>query len=161
MIIRVATAADWPTIWTILKPVFAAGETYAVDRKISADKAHAMWMDAPKATFVSEADGQITGTYYIKTNAQGGGAHVCNCGYVVADHAQGQGIARAMCEHSQTQARDLDYTAMQFNMVLATNTGAVALWQKLGFETVGTLPGAFDHPTAGLTDGYVMFKKLA
>lgn len=147
-------------IWTLLKPVFAAGETYAVDRTISADKAHAMWMDTPAATFVAITDGQITGTYYIKTNAQGGGAHVCNCGYVVAEDAQGQGIARAMCEHSQTQARDLGYTAMQFNMVLETNKGAVALWHKLGFDAVGTLPNAFDHPSQGLTDGHVMFKSL-
>ena len=160
MNIRPATAADWPTIWTLLKPVFAAGETYAVDRTISADRAHAMWMEVPAATFVVETDGAITGTYYIKTNAAGGGAHVCNCGYVVAEAAQGQGIARAMCEHSQFAALDLGYKAMQFNMVLASNVGAVALWHKLGFETVGTLPHAFDHPTAGMTDGYVMFKTL-
>ena len=161
MLIRAATQSDWPAIWAILQPVFRAGETYAVARSISADAAHAMWMDAPTATFVVEIDGAIAGTYYIKTNAAGGGAHVCNCGYVVAEDAQGQGLARAMCEHSQDAARDLDYTAMQFNMVLATNTGAVKLWHKLGFETVGTLPGAFDHPTAGLTDGYVMFKTLS
>ena len=161
MRIRAATAADWSTIWAMLQPVFKGGETYAVARNISADAAHTMWMDAPKATFVCETDGQITGTYYIKTNAKGGGAHVCNCGYVVAKDAQGQGIARAMCEHSQIQARDLGYKAMQFNMVLATNAGAVALWHKLGFETVGTLPKAFDHPVAGLTDGFVMFKTLA
>jgi ribosomal protein S18 acetylase RimI-like enzyme len=50
---------------------------------------------------------------------------------------------------------------MQFNMVLATNAGAVALWHKLGFETVGTLTHAFEHPVAGPTNGYVMFKTLA
>lgn len=160
MKIRPATQSDWPAIWSMLEPVFRAGETYAVSRTISADAAHAMWMDAPAATFVAEVEDQITGTFFIKTNAAGGGAHVCNCGYVVAEAAQGQGIARAMCEHSQSQARDLGYKAMQFNMVLATNKGAVALWSKLGFETVGTLPHAFDHPTAGLTDGYVMFKTL-
>jgi ribosomal protein S18 acetylase RimI-like enzyme len=145
----------------MLKPVFAAGETYAVDRLISADAARAMRRDAPAATFVAETDGQIIGTYFIKTNAMGGGAHVCNCGYVVSEAAQGQGVARGMCEHSQVMARDMGYKAMQFNMVVATNVGAVALWRKLGFETVGTLPRAFDHPSAGLTDGYVMFKALA
>ena len=75
MSIRIATQSDWPAIWAILQPVFRAGETYAVDRTISADAAHKMWMETPKATFVTEADGQITGTYYIKTNAAGGGAH--------------------------------------------------------------------------------------
>jgi ribosomal protein S18 acetylase RimI-like enzyme len=160
MTLRAATNADWPLIWTLLQPVFRAGETYAVDRTISADAAHQMWMTAPHSTYVMETEGQITGTYYIKTNAAGGGAHVCNCGYVVAEAAQGQGIARAMCEHSLSAAKDAGYTAMQFNMVLATNKGAVALWHKLGFETVGTLPQAFDHPAAGLVDGFVMFRAL-
>lgn len=118
-----------------------------------------MWCDAPAATFVAD-DGGILGTYFIKTNHQGGARHVCNCGYVTADAAQGRGIARAMCEHSQTEARAMGYRAMQFNMVLASNVGAVALWQKLGFLIVGTLPAAFDHPRLGMVDGHVMWKQL-
>ncbi|AKS45645.1 Ribosomal protein S18 acetylase RimI [Octadecabacter temperatus] len=159
MMIRRATDADWPAIWDMLRPVFRAGETYAVSRDIDEAAARAMWMDAPAATFVAQ-DGEILGTYYIKTNHQGGGAHVCNCGYVTADAARGRGVAGMMCEHSQDAARDLGYGAMQFNMVLASNAGAVRLWQKLGFDIVGTLPSAFDHPTLGTVDGHVMWKAL-
>jgi len=157
--IRRANEADWPAIWDMLRPVFRAGETYAVARDIDEATARAMWMDAPAATFVAE-DAEILGTYYIKTNHQGGGAHVCNCGYVTSVAAQGRGIARAMCEHSQSEARDLGYRAMQFNMVLASNAGAVRLWQKLGYDIVGTLPSAFDHPAQGMVDGHVMWKAL-
>ncbi|HCP82047.1 MAG TPA: GNAT family N-acetyltransferase [Octadecabacter sp.] len=157
--IRRANEADWPAIWDMLRPVFRAGETYAVARDIDEATARAMWMDAPAATFVAE-DAEILGTYYIKTNHQGGGAHVCNCGYVTSVAAQGRGIARAMCEHSQSEARDLGYRAMQFNMVLASNAGAVRLWQKLGYDIVGTLPLAFDHPAQGMVDGHVMWKAL-
>ncbi len=46
------------------------------------------------------------------------------------------------------------------HLVVSTNNGAVRLWQKLGFEIVGTLPEAFNHPTQGLVDAYVMYKKL-
>lgn len=159
MIIRRATDADWPAIWAMLEPVFRAGETYAVDRDISQDAARALWMDAPNETFVA-VDDDILATYYIKTNHKGGASHVCNCGYVTAAAAQGRGVARIMCEHSQDVARDLGYTAMQFNLVLASNVGAVALWRKLGFKSVGTLPGAFDHPTLGLVDAHVMWKAL-
>lgn len=146
----------------MLEPVFRAGETYAVDRDITEVAAKGMWMDAPAVTFVAldGATDEILGTYYIKTNHQGGGAHVCNCGYVTAAAARGKGIAGAMCDHSQSVARDLGYRAMQFNMVLASNAGAVRLWQKLGFDIVGTLPMAFDHPTLGLIDGHVMWKAL-
>lgn len=157
--IRRATDADWPAIWDMLRPVFRAGETYAVACDIDEAAAHAMWMDAPAATYVAE-DGEVFGTYYIKTNHQGGGAHVCNCGYVTADAARGRGVAGAMCEHSQSAARDLGYRAMQFNMVLASNAGAVRLWQKLGYDIVGTLPAAFNHPRLGMVDGHVMWKTL-
>lgn len=157
--IRRATDADWPAIWDMLRPVFRAGETYAVPRDIDEAAARAMWMDAPAATYVAE-DGEVFGTYYIKTNHQGGGAHVCNCGYVTADAARGRGVAAAMCEHSQSAARDLGYRAMQFNMVLASNAGAVRLWQKLGYDIVGTLPAAFNHPRLGMVDGHVMWKTL-
>lgn len=157
--IRQATPADWPAIWTILEPVFRAGETYAVDRDISEDAARAVWMDLPAATYVAEDDG-ILATYYIKTNFKGAASHICNCGYVTAHGAQGRGLATRMCEHSQVAARTLGYKAMQFNLVLASNVGAVALWQKLGFNIVGTLPSAFDHPRLGMVDGHVMWKTL-
>ena len=137
--IRAAAEADWPAIWSILEPVFRAGETYAIDRDISEDAARALWISAPRATYVAEAEGEILGTYYIKSN------HACNCGYVTAAAAQGRGIASAMCRHSLEEAPRLGYRAMQYNLVLASNDGAVRLWQKLGFEIVGTLPAAFDH----------------
>ncbi|AGI66884.1 GCN5-related N-acetyltransferase [Octadecabacter antarcticus 307] len=169
MQIRPATDADWPAIWGVLRPVFRAGETYAIDRDISEDAARALWMDAPAATYIAEdrfaqdcfvQDRAVLGTYFIKTNHQGGGRHVCNSGYVTARAAQGRGIAAKMCDHSQLAARDLGYTAMQFNMVLASNAGAVRLWQRLGYDIVGTLPLAFNHPILGLVDGLVMWKAL-
>ncbi|MEW8381327.1 MAG: GNAT family N-acetyltransferase, partial [Candidatus Thiodiazotropha taylori] len=100
------------------------------------------------------------GTYYIKTNQAGPGSHVCNCGYMVPSSSRGKGLATAMCEHSQNTARDLGYKAMQFNFVASTNEGAVRLWQKLGFEVVGRLPEAFNHPVKGYVDALVLYKWL-
>jgi L-amino acid N-acyltransferase YncA len=157
--IRPATDADWPAIWAILRPVFRAGETYAIDRDITETAARTLWLDGPAATYIAEDD-VVLGTYFIKTNHQGGARHVCNCGYVTTAAAQGRGIAAQMCDQSQLAARALGYTAMQFNMVLASNAGAIRLWQRLGYDIVGTLPLAFDHPTLGLVDGYVMWKAL-
>ena len=149
---------DWPQVWAILEPVFRAGETYSLDRDISQDEAYRIWVTAPTATFVCHDEGSILGTYYIKPNHGGPGSHVCNCGYVVAPQARGRGLATAMCRHSQDQAHRLKFRAMQYNLVVSTNEGAVRLWEKLGFRTVGTLPGAFRHPTQGFVDAFVMFK---
>ncbi len=157
--IRPATAADHAAIWALLEPVFRAGETYAVDPTISREAALDYWTGGA-ACYVVEDQGAIVGTYYIKTNQPGGGAHICNCGYIVGDAARGRGLAGQMCEASQEQARALGYRAMQFNFVLESNAGAVRLWHRLGFTTVGTIPEAFDHPTAGMVRAFVMYKPL-
>lgn len=159
--IRPATPEEFDLIWPLLRDVFRAGDTYAVDPAISPDAARRYWMTDAVATFVAEGPEGVVGTYYIKTNQPGGGAHVCNCGYIVSPAARGQGIAAQLCTHSQTEAARLGYRAMQFNFVLASNVGAVRLWHRLGFETVGTIPEAFDHPTDGMVDAYVMYKRLA
>ncbi|MEJ8560172.1 N-acetyltransferase [Yoonia sp. GPGPB17] len=158
--IRAATPADFDLIWPLLRDVFRAGDTYAVDPEISETEARAYWMKQARATYVAESDAGIVGTYYIKTNQPGGGAHICNCGYIVSPTARGQGIAAMLCMHSQDEARRLGYHAMQFNFVLASNDGAVRLWHRLGFETVGTIPDAFQHPKQGMVDAFVMYRRL-
>ena len=65
-----------------------------------------------------------------------------------------------MCLHSLGHARSRRYLAMQFNFVVSTNERAVRLWQSLGFEIVGRLPGAFRHPTQGFVEALVMYQTL-
>ena len=159
--VREYTSGDWPALWAIMEPVFRAGETYAFDPAITEAEAQRVWIEVPAATYVAvDETGMLLGTYYIRPNQPGLGAHVCNCGYIVAAAARGQGIASRLCEHSQDEARRLGFRAMQFNLVVSTNTGAVRLWQTLGFPIVGTLPGAFNHPRLGYVDAYVMYKQL-
>ena len=160
MIIRQANREDFDAIWPIFNEVVAAGDTYAYPIDTGRDEAFRLWMTTPRQTWVAEEHGVILGTYYIKTNQAGPGDHVCNCGYMVSSAARGRGLATAMCEHSQTVARGMGYKAMQFNFVAATNNGAVRLWQTLGFDTVGCLPRAFNHPTEGYVDALVMYKWL-
>lgn len=160
MRIREATEDDFGQIWSIFHEVVSAGDTYAFDVNTDAAGARRLWLDVPRKTFVAEDKGEIVATYYIKTNQSGPGEHVCNCGYMVASVHRGKGIAAELCEHSQLIARSLGYKAMQFNFVATSNTGAVRLWSKLGFETVGRLPQAFNHPEQGLVDALVMYKWL-
>ena len=153
--------AEWPAVWTLLQPVFQSGETFAFSPNISEGEAREAWLAAPAATYVAKGpDDRVVGTYFIKPNQPGLGSHVCNCGYVVAESSRGQGVASLMCEHSQAEAKRLGFLAMQFNLVVSTNESAVGLWQKLGFQTVGRLPGAFRHQRLGLVDAFVMFKTL-
>ena len=158
--IRPALPADDEAIWRVIEPTFRAGETYPLPRDISLADALVYWRAPGHEVFVAEDDGRVVGRYYLRANARGGGAHVANCGYVVAANERRRGVARAMCAHSLEQARARRFAAMQFNFVVASNERAVRLWQRCGFTIVGTLPRAFAHPTLGLVDAYVMFLTL-
>jgi ribosomal protein S18 acetylase RimI-like enzyme len=160
VLIRPATKDDWSAIWSFVEPVLRAGETYALPRDMTEAEAEAYWMGADRETFVAVEGGRILGTYYLRANQQGGGSHIANCGYITSAAATGRGVARTMCLHSIGHARERGFRGMQFNLVVSSNERAVRLWQALGFETVGRLPRAFNHPALGDVDALVMFKPL-
>lgn len=160
MLIRPARAEDAPALWHILEPAIRAGETYALPRDMSEADALAYWTGPDRETFVADEGGHILGTYYLRANQAGGGAHVANCGYVTAPEAGGRGVGRFMALDSLDRARVHGFAAMQFNFVVDTNDRAVRLWESLGFAIVGRLPGAFRHPRLGDVDALVMFRAL-
>jgi ribosomal protein S18 acetylase RimI-like enzyme len=127
---------------------------------MSKDDGLAYWTGPDRQTFVADQDGEIVGTYYVRGNQLGGGAHVANSAYMTAGHACGRGVARGMCQDSLRYARELGFRAMQFNFVISTNERAVRLWRDLGFEIVGRLPLAFLHPHGNYVDVLVMFQPL-
>ena len=160
LIIRRPTDSDRDAIWEIFHAVVAPGDTYAFDPKISRDDAMRYWFDPNNRVYVAGQDRHIFGTYILRANQSGGGSHVANAAFMVASNARGSGVGRAMAEHCLNEARTLGFRAMQFNFVVSTNADAIHLWKQLAFEIVGTLPGAFKHPTRGYVDVYVMFRPL-
>ncbi|MFI5093371.1 MAG: GNAT family N-acetyltransferase [Candidatus Acidiferrum sp.] len=160
MIIREASAQDNDAIWRILEPVIRGGDTYALRADMNREGALAYWQPAEHEVFVAEENREILGTYYLRANQQGGGAHVANCGYMTAPWASGRGVARAMCQHSLERAKARGFRAMQFNFVVSSNERAVRLWQSMGFEIAGRLPGAFMHPVRGAVDALIMYRQL-
>lgn len=158
--IRPSEPADSNAVWSILEPVIRAGDAYSLPRDMPRESALAFWFADGYQVFVAEDEGRIVGTYFLRANQLGGGAHVANCGYATAADSTGKGIARAMCTHSLAHAKRLGFRAMQFNFVISTNERAVRLWKGLGFEIVGQLPQAFLHPSLGYVDAYVMYRSL-
>lgn len=154
------SAKDQDALWDLLAPEFQAGETYAIDPYISKKDAVEYWTGGDSKALVVRLKGQVVGTYYLRPNLDGGGAHVCNCGFIVDKEARGMGVGRFMFEHALELAVEQGYLAMQFNFVIATNDRAIKLWQSEGFEIVGRLPKAYQHPKAGYVDAFVMFREL-
>ena len=158
--VRAAGPEDWPEIWAIFRAVVGAGETYAYDPDTTEEAARALWTGPPATAYVAVTGEGVVGTYLIKPNQPGLGAHVANAGFMVAPGRSGQGIGRAMGEHALAEARRAGYRAMQFNFVVSANARAVALWQSLGFAIVGTVPQAFRHKSLGLVDVHIMHRFL-
>ena len=158
--IRKAEETDFEAIWPIFHHVVQQGDTYTYAPETTKEQARAIWMSSENATYVALIDDQVVGTYILRRNQAGQGSHVANCGYMVSQEARGKGIGKAMCEHSQEEARRMGFHAMQFNIVVSTNTSAVSLWKKCGFAIVGTLPQAYRHKELGLVDAYVMYRFL-
>jgi ribosomal protein S18 acetylase RimI-like enzyme len=160
MLIRAIRQGDADAIWRILGPVIRAAETYTLPQDMDKDSALAFWLSTEHEVFVADDAGQIVGTYFLRANQKGGGAHVANCGYVTSANAEGRGVGRAMCQHSVSRAKERGFRAMQFNFVVSSNVRAVRLWESLGFTIVGRLPRAFKHPGLGYVDALVMYRDL-
>lgn len=154
------TKEDFKAFWPVFKDVVMAQETYAIDPEISFEAAYNLWCVFPHKAFVIKDNDVILGSYYIKANSAGPSAHIANCGYMVSPESRGKGVARKLCLHSQEIALTLGYTAMQFNAVVATNTIAIELWQKLGYDIIGTIPKAYNHRKLGFVDSFIMYKQL-
>jgi GNAT superfamily N-acetyltransferase len=162
MLIREARSADWPAIWSFMRDIVAAGETFMWERDTSEDVARARWYHRPpgRTVVAADEDGAILGTAETHPNQGGPGSHVANAGFMVNPAHAGRGVGRALGGHVVEQARADGYRAMQFNAVVETNTAAVMLWRKLGFEVLTTVPEAFHHPVQGYVGVHVMHRRL-
>jgi len=159
--IRDATADDWPEIWPIFDAIVQAGETYAYDPALTSEQARDLWLERPPGrTVVALVDGRVVGTAKMGPNRPARGSHVGTASFMVGPAARGHGVGRALAEHVVDWHREHGYRGIQFNAVVETNESAVALWQSLGFRIIGTVPGAFHHPTHGYVGLHVMHLDL-
>lgn len=158
--IRKAVEDDREAIWKIMEPVIRKGNTYAFDPASSREEMLGTWCGKGAHTYVAELNDRVVGTFMMKDNQPGLGSHVANAGYMVSPEYAGLGIGRRMGEYSIQEARRLGYKAMQFNMVVSTNTAAVRLWTRLGFDIIGEVPEAFYQAGKGYVSAYIMHRIL-
>ncbi|TFD73180.1 GNAT family N-acetyltransferase [Cryobacterium fucosi] len=159
MDIRDAVPSDWPSIYPIFAAVVADGRSYSYPAGLSSDAARLLWLGQER-TVVAEIDGRIVGTAILGPNRPGRGSHIATASFMVDPVAQGQGVGRALGIHVVDWARSAGYRGIQFNAVVETNEPAVKLWRSLGFEVIGTVPGAFEHAEQGFVGLHIMFKSL-
>lgn len=162
VLIREATDRDWDAIWPFFRTIVEAGETYTYPPDIDERAARELWLLTPPGrtvVAVDPDDGTVLGSAKMNPNQMGGGSHVAGASFMVNPDAGRRGVGRALGEYALRWARAEGYRAMQFNAVVETNTGAVALWESLGFEIIGTVPEAFRHPTHGYVGLHIMYQR--
>ncbi|MEV6346880.1 GNAT family N-acetyltransferase [Actinoplanes sp. NPDC051851] len=150
--------ADWDQVWPIVRQVVRAADTYTYDPAMTEAAARGTWLESPPGRTVVAVEGsRVTGTAKMGPNKPGPGAHVATASFMVAENARGRGIGAALCRYAIDWAREQGYAGIQFNAVAASNTAAVAVYRRLGFTIVGTVPRAFQHPTLGRVGLHIMY----
>ncbi len=158
VVVRPIADGDWDPVYAIFSSVIAEGETYAYREVATSEEARAMWIQGPPGdTIVALRDDVILGTATFGPNRPGRGSHVATASFMVSAESRGSGVGRVMCEYAIAWAREKGYAGMQFNAVVSTNVFAIELYRKLGFVTIGTVPGAFDHATLGRVGLDIMY----
>ncbi|HEY5438444.1 MAG TPA: GNAT family N-acetyltransferase [Acidimicrobiales bacterium] len=156
--IRPIAEGDWPAVVALFRAVVAEGDTYAYPDGLSSDEAHELWVESPPGhTVVALRDGVLVATAKYGPNRPGRGAHISTASFMVSVEWRGTGVGRALCDYVLARSREAGYAGMQFNAVVSTNTNAIALYRTLGFVTIGTVPGAFDHAQLGPVGLDIMF----
>ncbi|MEP2668146.1 MAG: GNAT family N-acetyltransferase [Cyclobacteriaceae bacterium] len=158
--IRVFEEKDKEAVWDIISKVVASGETYVFHPDSSREKMLAYWLAPAKQVYVATLDDKVVGSFTLAPNQPDRGAHIANGSYMVSPDHGGKGIGTFMARYSLEEAKRLGYLAMQFNIVIKSNEHAVRLWKKVGFDIIGEIPNAFNHPRLGMTNAYIMYRAL-
>lgn len=151
---------DFDAFWPAFQAIICKEDTYAYDPQWTKEEACQHWFGPKQAVFFVKSQNDILGSYYLRPNAFGPGGHISNAGFMVSPAHQNKGIGRLMGQDAIQRAKAQGFQAMQFNRVVSTNTQAVALWQSLGFNIIGTVPRGFKHKTLGFVDTYIMHRFL-
>lgn len=156
MDIREWCEGDLAAMLPIWNEVVQAGNAFPQVDPMGADEARAFFATQSR-TAVAEVDGRVIGLYILHPNNVGRCGHVANASYAVASSARGQGVGRALVQDSLRQLAPLGFRGLQFNAVVASNQGAIALYEQLGFARIGTIPGGFRNGQGAYEDMHVFY----
>lgn len=140
--IRAYQTEDLPAMTALWNGVVIAGNAFPQEETMTNDQAAAFFA-AQSFTGVAEQNGKIAGLYILHPNYSGRLSHIANASYCVDENLRGAGIGEQLVLHSLQTAKALEFKILQFNAVVASNTSAMHLYEKLGFVKIGVIPGGY------------------
>lgn len=87
--------------------------------------------------------GKILGLYILHPNNIGRCGHIANASYAVASASRGLHIGEKLVKDCMEQAHAIGFRILQFNAVVASNIHARHLYERIGFQQLGTIPEGF------------------
>ena len=144
IIVRKYEEKDLPAMIRIWNKVVEDGVAFPQEECLD-EKTGAEFFAAQTYTAVAEnrENGQVLGLYILHPNNVGRCGHICNASYAVKKSVRGQHIGEKLVKHCIAQGKTCGFRVLQFNAVVKSNTGALALYKKLGFTQLGVIPGGF------------------
>ena len=139
---RLYAKKDIPAMTAIWNRVVEDGIAFPQTEPMTLAEAEAFFAEQT-ACGVAETDDGVVGMYILHPNNIGRCGHISNASYAVAPEARGTGVGESLVRHCLAQAKAEGFRLIQFNAVVATNTAARHLYEKLGFVQVGIIPGGF------------------
>ena len=95
---------------------------------------------------------EIVGMYILHPNNVGRCGHICNASYAVRREVRGEHIGEKLVLDCLAQAKVKGFRIMQFNAVVANNTHALHLYERIGFTRLGVIPHGFRMPNGHYED---------
>lgn len=140
--IREYTDRDLDQMIRIWNEVVQSGTAFPQTDLLDNERARSFFGEQ-SFTAVAELEGEVLGLYILHPNNIGRCGHIANASYAVASGMRGKHIGESLVKHSITKGRELGFRILQFNAVVASNTPAIRLYEKLGFTRLGIISGGF------------------
>lgn len=144
MRIRAYRSADVPQMRTIWNEVVRAGNAFPQFDELADDaEADAFFASQTRTAVAEDDEGRVLGLYILHPNNIGRCSHTANTSYAVDASVRGQGVGRALVQDSLDNLAPCGFRGLQFNAVVASNVRAIRLYESMGFDRVGVIPGGF------------------
>lgn len=151
---------DENALYEMFREIVDSGSQFPYESS-SRDEFYCQFLNPSTHVYVCRSDsGEPVGAFCLRANYSGRSSHIANASYMVKSTHRGQGIGSLLVQASLQLAEQSGFSAMQYNMVLSQNLPAVKLYQKFGFQTIGTIPQAIRNPDGSYQDGLILYRSL-
>ena len=151
--IRAYQSKDAALAAQIWNEVVADGNVFPQDTEMTADAANHFFLEQTYTGIAEDTEThEILGLYILHPNNVGRCGHICNASYAVRKNIRGLYIGEKLVLDCLKMAKEKQFRILQFNAVVATNTHALHLYERIGFKKLGTIPGGFRMPDGTYED---------